>query len=398
MRLSNRINRVGESQTLAMSQKSNELKAQGVDVINLTVGQPDFFTPDHVKDAAKKAIDNNCSFYTPVPGYKDLIQAIQAKFKRENNLEFAENQIVVSTGAKQSLANVMQCLLQEGDEVIIPAPYWVSYLDLANLCNAKSVVIQSTMEQGYKITPEQLEAAITPKTHCFILNSPSNPSGSYYTKEELKGLVDVLKKYPEIAIISDEIYEHLNYQGKHASIAEFPEVKDQTIVINGVSKAYAMTGWRIGYIGAPVEIAKACKKLQGQTTSGASSIAQKASVEALNNPVSAQVIASNNEILKQRRDLMAKNLKAIPGVKFNVPPATFYCFPDMSAYYGKSFNGKVINGSFDLCDYLLNEAHVATVAGAAFGIDECIRMSYVVDIKLIDEAFVRINKALSNLK
>lgn len=396
MRLSSRINRVAESQTLAMSQKSNELKEQGIDVVNLTVGQPDFFTPDNVKEAAKKAIDENYSFYSPVPGYKDLIKAIQGKFKRENNLEYAENQIVVSTGAKQCLANAMQCLFQEGDEVIIPTPYWVSYIELAHLCNAKPVIIEGKPENYYKITPEQLEKAITPKTHGFILNAPSNPSGSIYTKDELKALADVLAKYPEIAIISDEIYEHLNYVGKHESIAQFANVYNQTIVINGLSKAYAMTGWRLGYMAGPVEVAKACKKLQGQTTSGTCSITQRAAIEALNGDQS--IIAKNNEVLVKRRDLMVKYLHEIPGVKLNVPPATFYTFPDFSAYYGKSYNGKVIKGSDDLCNFLLNVAHVATVAGSAFGVDACIRMSYVVDFPRIDEAFKRINKALALLK
>ncbi|MBR6176341.1 MAG: pyridoxal phosphate-dependent aminotransferase [Bacteroidales bacterium] len=396
MRLSSRINRVAESQTLAMSQKSNELKEKGIDVVNLTVGQPDFFTPDNVKAAAKKAIDDNYSFYSPVPGYKDLIQAIQGKFKRENNLEYAENQIVVSTGAKQCLANAMQCLFQEGDEVIIPTPYWVSYIELAHLCNAKPVIIEGKPDNYYKITPEQLEKAITPNTHGFILNAPSNPSGSIYTKDELKALADVLAKYPEIAIISDEIYEHLNYVGKHESIAQFANVYNQTIVINGLSKAYAMTGWRLGYMAGPVEVAKACKKLQGQTTSGTCSITQRAAIEALNGDQS--IIAKNNEVLVKRRDLMVKYLNEIPGVKLNVPPATFYTFPDFSFYYGKSYNGNVIKGSSDLCEFLLNVAHVATVAGSAFGVDACIRMSYVVDFPRIDEAFKRINKALALLK
>ena len=396
MRLSSRIGRVSESQTLAMSQKSRELKETGVDVVDLTVGQPDFFTPDNVKAAAKKAIDDNYSFYSPVPGYKDLIQAVQRKFKVENGLDFAENQIVVSTGAKQCLANTMQVLFQEGDEVIIPTPYWVSYLDLARLCNATPVIINGDPENYYKISPEQLEKAITPKTHGFILNAPSNPSGSIYTKDELKALADVLAKHPEIAIISDEIYEHLTYDGTHCSIASFDNVKAQTIVLNGVSKAYAMTGWRIGYMGAPVEVAKAVRKLQSQTTSGTCSIAQRAALEALTGDQT--IIAKNNEVLIKRRDLMVKSLKAIPGVKFNVPPATFYCFPDFSAYIGKSFNGKVLANSFDFCDYLLNEAHVACVAGGAFGVDECIRMSYVVGLDRIEEAFKRINKALANLK
>lgn len=396
MRLSSRIGRVSESQTLAMSQKSRELKETGVDVVDLTVGQPDFFTPDNVKAAAKKAIDDNYSFYSPVPGYKDLIKAVQKKFKDENGLDFAENQIVVSTGAKQCLANTMQVLFQEGDEVIIPTPYWVSYLDLARLCNATPVIIHGNPDNYYKISPEQLEKAITPKTHGFILNAPSNPSGSIYTKDELKALADVLAKYPEIAIISDEIYEHLTYDGEHCSIASFDNVKNQTIVLNGVSKAYAMTGWRIGFMGAPVEVAKAVRKLQSQTTSGTCSIAQRAALEALTGDQT--IIAKNNEVLKQRRDLMVKSLKAIPGVKFNVPPATFYCFPDFSAYIGKSFNGKKLANSFDFCDYLLNEAHVACVAGGAFGVDECIRMSYVVGVDRIEEAFKRINKALANLK
>jgi aspartate aminotransferase len=290
----------------------------------------------------------------------------------------------------------MQCLFQEGDEVIIPTPYWVSYIELAHLCNAKPVIIEGKPENYYKITPEQLEKAITPKTHGFILNAPSNPSGSIYTKDELKALADVLAKYPEIAIISDEIYEHLNYVGKHESIAQFANVYNQTIVINGLSKAYAMTGWRLGYMAGPVEVAKACKKLQGQTTSGTCSITQRAAIEALNGDQS--IIAKNNEVLAKRRDLMVKYLHEIPGVKLNVPPATFYTFPDFSAYYGKSYNGKVIKGSDDLCDFLLNVAHVATVAGSAFGVDACIRMSYVVDFPRIDEAFKRINKALALLK
>ena len=396
MRLSSRIGRVSESQTLAMSQKSRELKETGVDVVDLTVGQPDFFTPDNVKAAAKKAIDDNYSFYSPVPGYKDLIKAVQKKFKDENGLDFAENQIVISTGGKQCLANTMQVLFQEGDEVIIPTPYWVSYLDLTRLCNATPVIINGDPDNYYKITPEQLEKAITPKTHGFILNAPSNPSGSIYTKDELKALADVLAKYTEIAILSDEIYEHLTYDGKHCSIASFDNVKDQTIVLNGVSKAYAMTGWRIGFMGAPADVAKAVRKLQSQTTSGTCSIAQRAALEALTGDQT--IIDKNNEVLIKRRDLMVKSLKAIPGVKFNVPPATFYCFPDFSAYIGKSFNGKVLANSFDFCDYLLNEAHVACVAGGAFGVDECIRMSYVVGLDRIEEAFKRINKALANLK
>ena len=396
MRLSARIGRVSESQTLAMSQKSRELKETGVDVVDLTVGQPDFFTPDNVKAAAKKAIDDNYSFYSPVPGYKDLIKAVQKKFKDENGLDFAENQIVISTGGKQCLANTMHVLFQEGDEVIIPTPYWVSYLDLTRLCNATPVIINGDPDNYYKITPEQLEKAITPKTHGFILNAPSNPSGSIYTKDELKALADVLAKYPEIAILSDEIYEHLTYDGKHCSIASFDNVKDQTIVLNGVSKAYAMTGWRIGFMGAPADVAKAVRKLQSQTTSGTCSIAQRAALEALTGDQT--IIAKNNEVLIKRRDLMVKSLKAIPGVKFNVPPATFYCFPDFSAYIGKSFNGKKLANSFDFCDYLLNEAHVACVAGGAFGVDECIRMSYVVGLDRIEEAFKRINKALANLK
>ncbi len=396
MRLSSRINRVAESQTLAMSQKSAELKEKGVDVVNLTVGQPDFFTPDNVKQAAKKAIDENFSFYSPVPGYKDLIKAVQAKFKRENNLDYAENQIVVSTGAKQCLANVFQVLFQEGDEVIIPTPYWVSYIELAHLCNATPIIIEGKAENYYKITPEQLENAITDKTHGFVLNDPSNPSGSIYTKEELKALADVLAKHPEIAIISDEIYEHLTYDGKHETIAQFEGVKNQTIVINGLSKAYAMTGWRIGYMASTPEIAKAVKKLQGQTTSGTCSIAQRAAIEALNGDQS--IIASNNEILLKRRDMMVEGLRSLPGVKLNVPPATFYCFADFSSYIGKSFNGKKIENSFELADFLLNEAHVATVAGGAFGVDSCIRMSYVVGFDRIEEAFKRLRKTLALLK
>lgn len=396
MRLSSRINRVAESQTLAMGQKSNELKEQGIDVINFTVGQPDYFTPDNIKRAAKKAIDDNFSFYSPVPGFKDVVKAVQAKFKRENNLDFAENQILVSTGGKQCLANVFQVLFQEGDEVIIPAPYWVSYIELAHLCNATPVVIEGKAENNYKITAEQLEAAITPKTHGFVLNAPSNPSGSIYTKEELKAMADVLAKYPEVAVISDEMYEHLTYDGKHETIGQFENIKNQAIIVNGISKAYAMTGWRIGYMGAPVEIAKACKKLQSQTTSGTCSIAQKAAVEALNGDQTS--IEEHKKVLIKRRDAMVEGLRSIPGVKLNTPPATFYTFPDVSAYIGKSYNGKKINDSFELADFLLNVAHVATVAGAAFGIDSCIRLSYVVDVDRINEGISRIKKALAELK
>ncbi len=379
-----------------MSQKSAELKAQGIDVINLSVGEPDFFTPDHIKEAAKKAIDDNFSFYSPVPGYMDLRKAIVDKLKRENNLEYTADQIIVSGGAKQSVCNALLTIVGPGDEVIVPAPYWVSYVEMVKLAEGTNVIISAGLDQDFKITPAQLEAAITPKTKALILCSPSNPTGSVYSQEELKGLADVLVKHPNVIILADEIYEHINYIGAHQSIAQFPEIKDRVVVINGVSKAYAMTGWRIGFIAAPLWIAKACNKLQGQYTSGASSIAQKASTAAFNGPQAC--VAEMRTAFLRRRDLVVNLCQDIPGIKLNVPQGAFYLFPDLSCYYGKSFGDRKINDAGDLAMYLLEEGHVATVGGTAFGAPECLRFSYATSDENLVEAVARIKKALAALK
>lgn len=378
-----------------MSQKSNELKAQGIDVINLSVGEPDFYTPEHIKQAAKQAIDENFSFYSPVPGYMDLRNAIVDKLKRENNLEYAANQIIVSGGAKQSVCNVLLSIIGPGDEVIVPAPYWVSYVEMVKLAEGTNVIVSAGIEQDFKMTPEQLEAAITPKTKALILCSPSNPTGSVYSREELQGLAAVLAKYPNIIVLADEIYEHINYIGEHQSIAQFPEIKERVVVINGVSKAYAMTGWRIGFIAAPLWIANACNKLQGQYTSGASSIAQKASVAAFNGPQ--DCVAEMREAFLRRRDLVVGLCQDIPGIKLNVPQGAFYLFPDMSYYFGKSFGDRRIDNSGDLAMYLLEEGHVATVGGAAFGAPDCLRFSYATSDENLIEAIARIKAALAKL-
>ena len=394
--VSDRLASLSPSETLAMSQKSTELKAQGIDVINLSVGEPDFNTPDHIKAAAKKAIDDNFSFYSPVPGYADLRKAIVDKLKRENNLEYTADQIVVSGGAKQSVCNVLLTVVGPGDEVIVPAPYWVSYVEMVKLAEGTNVIVEASIDQDFKITPAQLEAAITPKTRALILCSPSNPTGSVYSKEELKGLADVLAKYPDITIIADEIYEHINYIGRHESIAQFAEVKDRVALVNGVSKAYAMTGWRIGFVAAPLWIAKACNKLQGQYTSGPCSIAQKASVEAFNGPQD-EVEAMRKAFLR-RRDLMVGLCREIPNIKINVPDGAFYVFPDMSYYYGKKAGDRTVNDSGELAMYLLEEGHVATVGGAAFGAPNCLRFSYATSDANLVEAIARIKKALAALK
>jgi aspartate aminotransferase len=394
--VSDRLASLSPSETLAMSQKSNELKAQGIDVINLSVGEPDFFTPDNIKAAAKKAIDDNFSFYSPVPGYMDLKKAIVDKLKRENNLTYTTDQIIVSGGAKQSVCNVLLSIIGPGDEVIVPAPYWVSYVEMVKLAEGTNVIISAGIEQDFKITPEQLEAAITPKTKAIILCSPSNPTGSVYTKEELKGLADVLAKYPNITILSDEIYEHINYVGAHESIAQFPEVKERVVVINGVSKAYAMTGWRIGFIAAPLWIAKACNKLQGQYTSGASSIAQKAAVEAFTGPQ--DCVEEMRKAFLRRRDLVVNLCKDIPGIKINNPQGAFYLFPEVSSYYGKKAGDRVVNDAADLAMYLLEVGHVATVGGAAFGAPECLRFSYATSDENLIEAIRRIKEVLAALK
>jgi len=394
--VSERLASLSPSETLAMSQKSNELKAQGIDVINLSVGEPDFFTPDHIKDAAKKAIDDNFSFYSPVPGYMDLRKAIVDKLKRENNLEYTADQIVVSNGAKQSVCNVLLCVVGPGDEVIVPAPYWVSYVEMVKLAEGTNVVVPAGIEQDFKITASQLEAAITPKTKAIILCSPSNPTGSVYSKEELKALADVLAKYPNITIIADEIYEHINYVGKHESIAQFESVKDRVVVVNGVSKAYAMTGWRIGFIAAPLWIAKACNKLQGQYTSGPSSLAQKAAVAAFNGDQTC--VKEMRSAFLRRRELVFNLTKEIPGVKVNMPEGAFYLFPEMSSYFGKKAGDRVISDSADLAMYLLEVGHVATVGGAAFGAPECLRFSYATSDENLVEAIKRIKAALAELK
>ena len=394
--VSGRLASLSPSETLAMSQKSNELKAQGIDVINLSVGEPDFNTPDHIKAAAKRAIDENFSFYSPVPGYADLRKAIVDKLKRENGLEYTADQIIVSGGAKQSVCNVILSIIGPGDEVIVPAPYWVSYVEMVKLAEGTNVIVSGGIEQDFKITPAQLEAAITPRTRALILCSPSNPTGSIYSRDELKGLADVLAKYPDVTIISDEIYEHINYVGRHESIAQFPEVKERTVVINGVSKAYAMTGWRVGFIAAPLWIAKACNKLQGQYTSGPSSIAQKASVAAFNGDQSC--VEEMRTAFQRRRDLVVSLCRDIPGIKLNVPDGAFYLFPDLSHYFGKRFGDRLISDAGELAMYLLEEGHVATVGGTAFGAPNCLRFSYATSDENLVEAIRRIKAALAALK
>lgn len=395
--VSARLAALSPSATLAMSQKSSELKAQGIDVINLSVGEPDFNTPDHIKEAAKKAIDNNFSFYSPVPGYPALRKAIVEKLKRENNLEYKPEQIVCSNGAKQSVCNVILCLVDKDDEVIVPAPYWVSYIEMVKLAEGKNVIVEAGLDQNFKITPAQLEAAITPKTKALILCSPSNPTGSVYSKEELAGLAEVIAKHPNVFVIADEIYEHINYVGKHESIAQFENIKDQVVIINGVSKGYAMTGWRLGWIAAPEWIAKACNKLQGQYTSGPSSITQKACEAAYTGDQTC--VAKMREAFQRRRDLVVKMAKEIPGFKITIPEGAFYLFPECSAYFGKkSAKGQTINNSSDLALYLLEEAHVACVGGDSFGSPECIRMSYATSDEKLVEAFDRMKNALAALK
>ena len=393
--LSDRLNRLSPSATLAMSQKSQELKAQGVDVINMSVGEPDFNTPDAIKEAAIKAVNENFSRYSPVPGYPALRNAIVEKLKKENGLEYTAAQISVSNGAKQSVCNAIMALVNPGDEVIVPAPYWVSYPEMVKLADGTPVTIYAGIEQNFKITAAQLEAAITPKTKMLILCSPSNPTGSVYSKEELKELADVLAKYPNVYIVADEIYEHINYIGKHESIAQFDNVRDRVIIVNGVSKAYAMTGWRIGFIAAAEWIVKGCNKLQGQYTSGPCSVSQMASVEAYVG--SQEPVAEMQKAFQRRRDLIVKLAKEIPGLEVNVPEGAFYLFPKCSSFYGKSYNGQTINNSDDLAMYLLTEAHVAAVGGTSFGAPDCFRMSYATSDENIIEAIRRIKEALAKL-
>jgi len=394
--LSDRLNRLAPSATLAMSQKSSELKAQGVDVINMSVGEPDFNTPDHIKAAAVKAIEENWTRYSPVPGYPSLKEAIVNKLKNENGLDYKPSQIIVSNGAKQSVCNTIMALVNAGDEVIIPAPYWVSYPQMVLLAEGTPVFVEAKIEADFKITPEQLEAAITPKTRAIILCSPSNPTGSVYSKEELEALKNVLLKHERVIVIADEIYEHINYVGKHASMAQFDDIKDRVVIINGVSKAYAMTGWRIGFVAAPEWIVKGSNKLQGQYTSGPCSVSQKAAEAAWNGPQ--DCVEEMRQAFERRKNLIVKLTKEVPGLEVNDPQGAFYLFPKCSSYFGKKDGDRVINNSTDLAMYLLEVGHVATVGGDAFGSPECFRMSYATSDENIVEAIRRIKETLSRLK
>jgi aspartate aminotransferase len=395
MQLSTILSRFSEPETLKMAKLSRELRAQGVDVVDLSVGEPDFDTPEHIKESAKKAIDDNWSHYTPVPGYLDLRQAVCEKLKRDNHLDYKPEQIVTSTGAKQSLANVILALVDDGDEVIIPTPYWVTYSELVKIARGKVVEVHTSLESGFKITPAQLEAAITPKTKVFLFSSPCNPSGAVYGKEELEALAVVFRKHPGIAIISDEIYEYINYVGKHESIAQFSDLKDRIIIVNGLSKGFAMTGWRLGYIAAPVEIAKACEKLQGQFTSATNSITQKAAVTALTSDLqpSYEMVEEFTRRRKKTMELVSK----VPGIKCFNPEGAFYIFPDISSFFGKSDGETTIRNSNDLCMYLLNTAHVSSVMGDAFGEPRCIRFSFANSMPNIEKAWGRIKDALAKL-
>ena len=394
--LSDRLNSLSPSATLAMSQKSNELKAQGVDVINLSVGEPDFNTPDHIKEAAKKAIDENFSRYSPVPGYPALRNAIVAKLKNENGLEYKPTQISCANGAKQSVCNTIMALVNKGDEVIVPAPYWVSYPEMVKLAEGTPVIVKGGIDQDFKITPAQLEAAITPKTRALILCSPSNPTGSVYSQEELAGLAAVIAKHERVIVIADEIYEHINYIGKHQSIAQFEEIRDRVVIVNGVSKAYAMTGWRIGFIAAPEWIVKGVNKLQGQYTSGPCSVSQKAAEAAYTG--TQEPVEVMRQAFERRRDLIVKLAKEVPGFEVNHPQGAFYLFPKCDSYFGKKDGDRVINTADDLAMYLLEVGHVACVGGTSFGAPECIRMSYATSDENIVEAMRRIKETLGRLQ
>jgi aspartate aminotransferase len=396
MQLSSILSRFSEPETLKMAKLSRELRAQGVDVVDLSVGEPDFDTPDHIKESAKKAIDDNWSHYTPVPGYLDLRQAVCEKLKRDNNLDYKPEQIVTSTGAKQSLANAILALVDDGEEVIIPTPYWVTYSELVKIARGKVVEVHTSLESGFKVTPAQLEAAITPKTKVFLFSSPCNPSGAVYGKKELEALAVVFRKHPQIAIISDEIYEYINYVGKHESIAQFSDLKDRIVIVNGLSKGFAMTGWRLGYIAAPVEVAKACEKLQGQFTSATNSITQKAAVTALTTDLKPSY-AMVEEFTRRRKKTM-ELVSKVPGIKCFNPEGAFYIFPDISSYFGKSDGETTIRNSNDLCMYLLNTAHVSSVMGDAFGEPRCIRFSFANSMPNIEKAWRRIADALAKLK
>ncbi len=394
--LSARLNRLAPSATLLMSQRSNELKAAGVDVVNLSVGEPDFNTPEHIKEAAKKAIDDNYSRYSPVPGYPILREAIAGKLKRENGLEYKPSQIICSNGAKQSVCNVIMSLVGEGDEVIVPAPYWVSYTQMVKLADATPVTVPTGLEQDFKMTPAQLEAAITPQTRALILCSPSNPTGAIYSYGELEALAEVLKKHTRVMVISDEIYEHINYIGKHASMAQVPGMKERTVIINGVSKAYAMTGWRIGFAAAEEWVVKACNKLQGQYTSGPCSVSQMAAAAAFAGPQ--ECVEEMRRAFERRKNLIVSLARQIPGLEVNDPEGAFYLFPKCSSYFGKKDGGNVISDSNDMALYLLDKAHVATVCGDAFGAPGYFRISYATDEDSIRKAMQRIAEALAKLK
>jgi len=396
IKLSERLMAMEESATIAMSRKSRELKAEGVDVISLSLGEPDFNTPQFIKDAAFEAMNNNFTTYTPVPGYEDLREAISLKFKRDNGLDYDVNQIVVSTGAKQSIANVVMSVVNKGDEVLIPAPFWVSYIEIVKVSEGTPVIVNAGIESDFKVTPAQLEASITDKTKMIIFSTPCNPTGSVYSKEELRAMADVIKKHPHIVVICDEIYEHINFTSKHESLAQFDDVYEQVVTINGVSKAWAMTGWRLGYIGASKEIADACSKMQGQFTSAPSSISQKAAIAALK--ADPAILSDMINAFKERRELVLAALRTIEGVDINVPEGAFYAFPDVSYFYGKKFEGKTISNGSDLAMYLLNDANVALVTGEAFGDPNCIRISYAASADTLTEAMRRVKKSLEKLK
>lgn len=393
--LSARINSLAPSATIAMNQKGRELKEKGVDVINLSVGEPDFQTPEHIREAAKKAVDGDWHHYAPVAGYPDLLKAIVEKFKKENNLEYKTTNIMVSVGAKHCLANVMMCLIDKGEEVIVPAPYWVSYAEQVKIAEGVNVILDTTVEDEFKISTSQLEDAITPKTKALLLCSPSNPTGSVYSKEELAEIAAVLAKHPQIYVIADEIYEHINFVGGHASIAEFDEIKERCIIVNGVSKAYAMTGWRIGYVAGPEWLIKACGKLQGQMTSGATSIAMRGALEALTGDQSC--VREMRDAFYRRRDLILGHIREIEGVRCPTPGGAFYVFPDFSAYLGKSVGDRKIETDMDLCIYLLEVGHIATVPGSAFGMDGCVRISYANSDENLEKAMQRLKDALAAL-
>ncbi len=394
-KLSARLVSLSPSATMAMNQKSRDLKSKGIDVINLSVGEPDFFTPDHIKDAAKKAIDDNFSFYPPAPGIPELREAISSKFKKENNLDYSPDQIIVSTGAKNSLSNAIMCLIDKGDEVIVPSPYWVTYVELVKLAEGKNVIINAGIENNFKVTADQIEAVITPKTKALLLCSPSNPTGSVYSKDELESIAKVVEKHPNMFVITDEIYEHITFDKKHESIGQFDSIKDRVIIINGVSKAYAMTGWRIGYMAAPEWFAKACAKLQSQQITSPTSIAQKAAVTALTGDQTCvkEMLGS----FKRRKDLIVEKVKEIEGIEVSIPEGAFYIFPKVDSFFGKKVDDRKIDSSNDLCLYLLEEGHVATVPGEAFGEPKCIRLSFATSDENITEAIKRIKNALGKI-